>query len=85
MCSECGIVLEIQKLEYHRPYNADVLQYATLGTTQIGTKRERMKHSDSLRLEKLNRLHLIKENDETVLDKAQIEISRIFNCLNLPG
>ena len=85
VCGECGIVLEIQKLEYHRPYNADVLQYATLGTTQIGTKRERMKHSDSLRLEKLSRLHLIKENEEVVLEKAQIEISRIFNCLNLPS
>ena len=85
VCGECGIVLEIQKLEYHRPYNADVLQYATLGTTQIGTKRERMKHSDSLRLEKLSRLHLIKENEEVVLEKAQIEISRIFNFLNLPS
>jgi hypothetical protein len=85
VCAECGIVLEIQKLEYYRPYNADILQYATLGTTQIGTKRERMKYSDSLRLEKLNRLHSIKENEETVLEKARIEISRIFNCLNLPG
>ena len=85
VCGECGIVLEIQKLEYHRPYNDDIIQYATLGTTQIGTKRERMKYSDSLRLEKLNRLHSIKENEETVLEKARIEISRIFNCLNLPG
>jgi len=85
VCGECGIVLEIQKLEYHRPYNDDIIQYATLGTTQIGTKRERMNYSDSLRLEKLNRLHSIKENEETVLEKARIEISRIFNCLNLPG
>ena len=32
----------------------------------------------------MNRLHSIKDNKQTVLDKARIEISRIFTILNLP-
>ena len=83
-CRDCGIVLEIQKLEYHRPYNEDIIQHAVIGTTQIGTKRERMRLPISARLEKLNKLHSIKENKETILNKARIEISRTFTALNLP-
>jgi len=84
VCRDCGIVLEIQKLEYYRPYNDDIIQYAVLGTTQIGSKRERLSAPKSNRLEKLNKLQSIKENKENVLHKARIEISRIFNCLELP-
>ena len=40
-CRGCGIVLEVQKLEYHRPYDKDILQYAVINRTQIGTKTER--------------------------------------------
>ncbi len=84
VCRNCGIVLDIQKLEYYRPYNDDIVQHAVLGNTQIGFRRERLKNPNSVRLEKLNRLHSIKDNRQTVLDKARIEISRIFNNLNLP-
>ncbi|MFX0144094.1 MAG: hypothetical protein ACFE9C_08450, partial [Candidatus Hodarchaeota archaeon] len=42
VCRECGIVLEIQKLQYYRPYNEERIQYAKgAGKTQIGTNRER--------------------------------------------
>jgi len=50
----------------------------------MGTKRERLRSANSLSLERLNRLQSIKENTETVISKARIEISRVFNCLNLP-
>jgi len=84
VCRTCGIVLEIQKLEYHKPYNNDILQYAKLGTTQIGSIRERFQNLKSIQLEKLNKLQSIKSNKEAVLEQAKIEISRIFTCLNLP-
>jgi len=83
-CRTCGIVLEVQKLEYYRPYNDDIIQHAVLGTTQIGSKRERLRSPSSARLEKLNKLQSIKENKAAVLNKARIEISRIFTSLELP-
>ena len=85
VCGDCGIVLEIQKLQYHRLYNDDILQYAVLGTTQIGTKRERQKSPNSIKLEHLNFLHSIKCNFKSVQEKVRIETRRIFNCLNLPS
>ena len=43
VCRDCAVVLEIQKLQYDRPYNEDLIQYAKgVGKTQIGTRRERI-------------------------------------------
>ncbi len=84
VCKNCGIVLELQKLEYHNPYNYDSVQYAKLGTTQIGFIRERLQNERSVQLEKLNKLQSIKSNKEAVLEEAKIEINRIFTGLNLP-
>ncbi len=81
-CRDCGIVLETQKLEYHRPYNIEVLQHAVLGSTQIGFKKERLRSPDSRRLEKLNKLHSTKSNGEVVNIKARSEISRILASLS---
>jgi len=81
-CRSCGIVLEMQRLEYHRPYNAEVLQHAVLGSTQMGLKKERLKTPDSRRLEKLNKLHSIKSHGEVVNIKARSEISRILASLS---
>ena len=83
-CRSCGIVLEVDKLEYHRPYNEEAVQYAVLGTTQIGTVSERGHYSNSAHLAKLNKYQLIKSNKKLVFDKAKIEISRIFYSLNFP-
>ncbi|KKL93061.1 hypothetical protein LCGC14_1878470 [marine sediment metagenome] len=42
VCRSCGIVLEIKRLQYDRPFNDDIVQYTKgLGSTQIGTRRER--------------------------------------------
>lgn len=84
VCRTCGLVLEIQKLEFNRPYNRDIIQYAALGTTQIGSILERIHNVNSVGLKKLNKLQSIKSNKEIVLEKAKIEISRIFSSLGLP-
>ena len=85
VCGDCGIVLEIQKLQYDRPYNDDILQYAILGTTQIGTKGERQKYPNSVKLEYLNFIHSIKDRFKLIQEKIKIEIRRIFNCSKLPN
>ena len=86
VCRSCGIVLEIQRLQYNRPYNDDIIQYAKgLGTTQIGTQRERFISSNSSALNRLNKHNSSKSNEKVVKEKVRIEISRIFTCLDLVG
>ncbi|MFX0001728.1 MAG: hypothetical protein ACFE88_16580 [Candidatus Hermodarchaeota archaeon] len=86
VCRECGIVLEIKKLQYDKPYNEDIIQYARgVGTTQIGTRRERVISPHSIKLQRINKYNSITNSERTVLDKARIEISRIFNSLDLVG
>ncbi|MFW9829353.1 MAG: DC1 domain-containing protein [Promethearchaeota archaeon] len=84
VCKECGIMLDLQILEYHIPYNQDIIQYAPLGKTQIGSTKERMQNPQSYRLNRLNRLDSIKSNEENVKTRAMIEINRIFEVLSLP-
>ena len=84
ICRECGCVLEIQKFEYHRPYDDDIIQYAVLGKTQIGSKRERRQYSNAPTLEKLNRLHSINSNEENLKINAKVEIRRILGALYRP-
>ncbi|MFX1501151.1 MAG: TFIIB-type zinc ribbon-containing protein [Promethearchaeota archaeon] len=84
VCRDCGTVLEVLKLQYDRPYNEEIVQYAPgLGKTQIGTKRERGVSPHSGRLHRLNRQNLITPNKETVNERAKAEISNIFSRLNL--
>ncbi|MFX1401824.1 MAG: hypothetical protein ACFE8V_11355, partial [Promethearchaeota archaeon] len=84
VCKECGIMLDLQILEYHKPYNQDILQYAPLGKTQIGSAKERVQNPKSYQLKRLNKLDSIKSNEENVKMKAMIEINRIFEVLSLP-
>ena len=84
VCRDCGLVLEIKKLQYDRPYNEDIIQHAKgLSTTQIGTKRERTTSPHSTRLQRLNKYNSIKDNEKAVFEKVRIEVSRIFNALDL--
>lgn len=86
VCRDCGIVLEIQKLQYDRPYNEDLIQYARgVGKTQIGTRRERMVSPLSIRLQRINKYNSITTSERAVIEKARIEIARIFNYLDLNG
>ncbi|MBY8978774.1 MAG: hypothetical protein KGD72_00155 [Candidatus Lokiarchaeota archaeon] len=80
-CRECGIVLEAQKLEYHRPYDADVVQHAVLNKTQMGFKSERRKSQYSAKLEGLSRIDASRSTEENVLIAAKVEIKRILTAL----
>jgi len=86
VCKKCGVVLEIQKLQYDRPYNEDIIQYAKgVGTTQIGTRRERAISPLSIKLQRINKYNSITTTERAVIEKARIEIARIFNYLGLDG
>ena len=81
-CRTCGIVLEVQKLEYHKPYDADIVQYAVMGKTQIGFKSERRKSQHSTKLESLSRIDTSRTSEENVLIAAKVEIKRILTALS---
>ncbi len=83
-CRDCGIVLEVQKLEYHRPYDADIVQYAVLGKTQMGYKSERIRAKNSVRLEGLNRLDSHRTSEENIVTSARIAIKSILTNLDFP-
>ena len=86
VCRDCGIVLEIQKLQYDRPYNEDLVQYAKgVGRSQIGTSRERGISPYSMMLQRLNRQNSRETVEESVIKKARIEINRVFSALDLEG
>ena len=80
-CRACGIVLEVQKLEYHRPYDADIVQHAVLSKTQIGFKSERRKLQHSTKLEGLSRIDASRSTEENVVIRAKVEIKRILTAL----
>jgi len=80
-CRACGIVLEVQKLEYHRPYDADVVQHAVISKTQIGFKSERRKLQYSAKLEGLSRIDASRSTEENVVLTAKVEIKRILTVL----
>lgn len=84
ICRECGCVLEMQKFEYHRPYDEDILQYAVLNKTKIGSKHERRQFSNGPKYEKLNKMHSLNSNEENLEISAKVEIRRILAALKRP-
>ena len=84
-CRACGIVLEVQKLEYHRPYDADIVQYAVLGKTQIGFKSERRRMQHSAKLEGLSKIDASRTTEETTQVAAKVETKRILTALGFPS
>ncbi|MHA1689633.1 MAG: hypothetical protein ACTSUN_09910, partial [Promethearchaeota archaeon] len=87
-CRNCGVVLNIPRLEYNRPYNKTCLQHAPLNSTQIGAKHERFSHIRSPHLQRLSKLHSISSisNEKFIIETARKEISRlleIFSYSNL--
>ncbi len=84
VCRDCGIVLQIQKFQYDRPYNEDLIQYAKgVGKTTIGTRRERIISPLSVKLRRINKYNSITTNEKAVVEKSRIETSRIFGSLRL--
>ena len=86
VCRDCGVVLTVQKLQYDRPYNSDVIQHSIqFGATQIGNVRERANHPQSYQLKRMNKHNSQLSSKEYVENRAATEISRIFDCLSLPN
>ncbi|MFX1457197.1 MAG: cyclin family protein [Promethearchaeota archaeon] len=86
VCRACGVVLTVQKLQYNRPYNIEVVQHSIhFGSTQIGTIRERNAHPQSYQLKRMNRYNSQLSNKEYTERRANKEISRIFDNLTLPS
>jgi len=86
ICRRCGVVLTLQKLQYDRPYNNDILQYSRqFGSTQIGTEQERKKHPQSFQLNKMDRYNSQLSNKGYAEIRATQEISRLFEVLSLPS
>ncbi|TFF85421.1 MAG: hypothetical protein EU517_01655, partial [Promethearchaeota archaeon] len=83
VCRECGCVLEVQKFEYYQPYDKDIVQYAVLSKTKIGSKRERRQITNGTKFEKLNKMHSINSNEENLKISAKVEIRRILAALKL--
>ncbi len=85
VCRDCGIVLTVQKLQYDIPYNNDILQNSIqVGTTQIGTVKERSIHPHSNRLKRMSRYNSQLPNRDIVEIRVTKETSRIFESLSLP-
>ncbi len=80
-CRACGLVLEVQKLEYHRPYDKDIVQYAVLGKTQIGFKSERRSKQHSAKLEGLSKIDASRTTEETFRIAVKVETKRILTAL----
>ncbi len=84
-CRSCGIVLEVQKLEYHRPYDVDIVQYAVMGKTQIGFRSERRRMQHSAKLEGLSRMDASRTAEENTYIGIKAETKRILNALSFPS
>ncbi|MFX0074352.1 MAG: hypothetical protein ACFE96_02845 [Candidatus Hermodarchaeota archaeon] len=83
-CRSCGIVLEVQKLEYYRPYDRDIVQHAVLNKTRLGFRKERLNMKNALRLEELSKLDALRTSEESVMVVARVEIKRILTALGFP-
>jgi len=84
VCKTCGIELELQKLQYDRPYNDDIIQYAQgLGRTQIGTKNERNVSPFYTQLQRINKYNYMMDYEERVLKEVKEFISDFFARLKL--
>jgi hypothetical protein len=78
------VVLEITRLEYHRPYEETRVQHAVLGTTQIGHAHERSRTKHSRTYHKLHKISKSITSDSQVDTSAQVIIRRLVEKLDLP-
>ncbi len=84
VCIDCGLVLEIQKIVYHRPYNIEKLQNKpNLTSTRIGTISELKNKGYPSNLTRLKILNRYKTNEQAIYSKAKAEIYRILTSLGL--
>ncbi|TFF94133.1 MAG: hypothetical protein EU544_04890 [Promethearchaeota archaeon] len=86
VCANCGLVLDTQRMEYHRPYDQIRIQHSPIHNTTIGSYTERNHNSRSGHLNRLEKIHRSQAqiNDERAYMKAQLEIKKILGNLDLP-
>jgi len=84
VCQDCGVVLEVKRFEYHKPYDAIKLQHAVIGKTQIGFKHERRVMNNSVHMEYLHKLDSARDGEEMVKIAARVEIRRLLTGLDFP-
>ncbi|TXT61052.1 MAG: hypothetical protein BAJALOKI2v1_50020 [Promethearchaeota archaeon] len=84
VCKSCGLVLNIKKLDYNKPFKDDKIQNNIISSTKIGHKCERLKNGHSIQIQRLSKIHSAKNTNEVLNHRIRIEISRILNALNLP-
>ena len=87
VCAQCGLVLDRERMEYHRPYEQTRLQHSTIHNTTIGTSAERSSNKRSRYMNRLAKIHNTQTKPEnTMLNvKARRETRRILSALDLPG
>lgn len=84
VCRDCGIVLKIQKLQYDRPYNNDMIQHSPhVGVTQVGTIWERFTSKLSVQIQRINKRQLEQSSFEHVKHKIRRKVSDLCTKLQL--
>jgi transcription initiation factor TFIIIB Brf1 subunit/transcription initiation factor TFIIB len=85
VCSKCGLVLEIPRIKYHKPFIQTKIQHeVSTGNTSIGYQKERLRNKYSSKLKRLQKIQQTKSNEDYIDHSANIEISRILTGLSLP-
>ena len=83
VCKACGLVLDLQKLEYHKPYREDKLQRSVLiknSSTKIGYRHERM---NSRSFKRLHRIQQVKNSEQVAQTEIHHEINRLQSTLDI--
>ncbi len=85
VCSECGLVLQTPRMQYHRPFMQKKIQHeVSNGSTSIGYQKERLRDKHSSQLKRLQKIQQTKSNEDYINQFASIEISRLLTGLSLP-
>ncbi|TXT57115.1 MAG: hypothetical protein BAJALOKI2v1_540017 [Promethearchaeota archaeon] len=81
VCRICGLVQNIQRFDYNKPFKQEKVQHEVISDTQIGFRYERMRFK---KFKRLNKIHTTKTSSESILRDVKFEVNRILNKLNLP-
>lgn len=84
VCRTCGVVQEMQKLEYNHPYEEIKVQNAPMKyriSTSMGLKYERLRLANSPKMIRLNKLNNIMQHEDMVYKTAENEVSRLLDAM----
>jgi hypothetical protein len=78
VCGNCGLVLSELVMQYNRPYQGQVVQYAPLGRTQMGFYKKRQIMARSDRMAILSNLDQERSTQERVKNKARLRLTAFY-------